>query len=328
MYRIAFAGVRHAHAIGLLGLIDKTPDLELVALCEEDPEHSLLSTIPERTLTHTNYQQMLAEVPCDIVAIGDYYGRRGSMAIAALKAGKHVISDKPLCTSLDELEQIRALSTEKGLSVAVMVEHHNSPEVNAARNIIQSGILGEVIQIQFSAQHPLQPGVRPGWYFEPGKHGGPINDIAPHGLEGIHWMTGLKFDKVLFSRSWRALDRVPGDCFLDAGQFAYTLENGCGVMGDVSYHGLDAPAFKLNTYWRFNIWGTKGMMELGHVNTPECLLYTHDKPEPEYVPMPDKLPGHYLDNMLAEIEGRPCNLTTADHLETARQALLLQNPQQ
>ena len=56
---------------------------------------------------------MLDEVECDAVGVGDYFAKRGSIAIEALKRGKHVISDKPLCTSLDELAQIRELSQAK-----------------------------------------------------------------------------------------------------------------------------------------------------------------------------------------------------------------------
>jgi predicted dehydrogenase len=64
---------------------------------------------------------MLDEVEVDIVAVGDYYGVRGERVIAALERGKHVIADKPLCTSLAELDRIEQLAAEKGLSVFCQV---------------------------------------------------------------------------------------------------------------------------------------------------------------------------------------------------------------
>ena len=88
--KIAFAGFRHGHIFGLYNNAAKNSQLEICAICEEAPEESLLKDHPEIVITHTNYDQMLAEVPCDIIAIGDYYTKRGSMVIRALKAGKHV----------------------------------------------------------------------------------------------------------------------------------------------------------------------------------------------------------------------------------------------
>ena len=53
------------------------------------------------------------------------------------------------------------------------------------REIILSGELGEVASIHIDGQHPLNPSVRPGWYFEPGKHGGTINDIGIHAFDFV-----------------------------------------------------------------------------------------------------------------------------------------------
>ena len=103
--KIAFAGFRHSHIFALYNNAVKNPQLEICAICEEAPEESLLKGHPEIAITHTNYDQMLTEVPCDLIAIGDYYTKRGSMVIRALKAGKHIIADKPICTSAEELEE-------------------------------------------------------------------------------------------------------------------------------------------------------------------------------------------------------------------------------
>ncbi len=128
----------------------------------------------------------------DAIAIGNYYGARGRMAIDALKFGKHVISDKPLCTSTEELNEIERLADEKNLKVSLMLDLRYSGNVLAARKVIKEGRIGTVNNVYFGGQHPLMYGKRPGWYFEVGKHGGVINDIVIHGIDLICYLTGLE----------------------------------------------------------------------------------------------------------------------------------------
>ncbi len=86
---------------------------------------------------------------------------------------------------------------------------------------------------------PLILGKRPAWYFEPGKHGGTLNDIGVHAIDLIPWMTGRSIVEVTAARAWNA--RVPQfPAFQDAGQMMLKLDNGGSVMGDVSYLNPDA----------------------------------------------------------------------------------------
>jgi len=99
--RIAIVGFRHAHFLDLYRRVTADSRLELVAICEEDFEASLLP-VSGIAVTHGTLEAMLQEVDCDVVALGDCYGKRGQQAITALRAGKHVLADKPLCTRLRE----------------------------------------------------------------------------------------------------------------------------------------------------------------------------------------------------------------------------------
>lgn len=321
--KIAFAGFRHGHIFGLYNNALKNPQLEICAVCEEEPEVSLLKDHPEITITHTNYDQMLAEVPCDIVAIGDYYGKRGSLAIRALNAGKHVIADKPICISEAELDQIAEISTRKGLKVGCMFDLRSSRVFYTAKDEIAKGTLGEIVQIQFSAQHPLLHASRPAWYFEPGKHGGTITDIASHATDIIPWITGLKFDKVIAARTWQAMEKE-SECFKDAAQFMCTLENGCGVMGDVSYSAPDTLGYSHDCYWRFNIWGTKGMMEFAYSSSGVKAWLNGYSGITVFAPTAKVLPD-YLDQFLLDIAGQASDLNTEVILESTRQVIRIQN---
>ncbi|HCS75525.1 MAG TPA: gfo/Idh/MocA family oxidoreductase, partial [Clostridiales bacterium] len=203
MIKIAFAGFRHGHINALYKLAEQNPDVQIVAAYEADADARAAAEADLGVnFAHDSYEDMLNEEDIDVVAIGDYYGKRGSLAIDALKAGKHVYADKPLCTSLDELDEIERLSREKALKVGCMLDMRQNKVVQPVRNFIQEGNLGEIHALFFSGQHPLMYGSRPDWYFEKGKHGGTINDIAIHGMDIVEYLTGLSMKSVTSARCW------------------------------------------------------------------------------------------------------------------------------
>src|SRR4051812_10783825 len=102
--RIAFIGFRHGHIMGLYIAARASAEVEVVAAAEGHPAtRETLECGDEVELTRHDWLDVINDVECDAIAIGDYFARRGEIAIAALEAGKHVIADKPICTRLDEL---------------------------------------------------------------------------------------------------------------------------------------------------------------------------------------------------------------------------------
>lgn len=322
IHKIAVAGFRHGHIFGLLDLIRKSPRTELVATCEEDAAAREEIAGYDVWTDYQDISRMLSGTDCDIVAIGDYYAKRGSIAIAALKSGHHVIADKPLCTTLAELDEIENLAKTKHLCVGCMFDLRSDAVFDTARTLILAGKIGKVTQIQFSAQHPLRRSSRPAWYFEPGKHGGTINDIAIHGIDLIPWMTGLEIDRPVAARTWKAFEPA-GSCFNDAAQFMVTLENGCGVMADVSYAAPDSIGGGHPCYWRFNIWGTDGMLECKS-GEKEIRAYFNGTGGVSHLALNAAVPVSYFDSFLNEIEGTPGDLNTESVIRSARAALELQ----
>ena len=260
--KIAFVGLRHMHILMLHRMLRDRDDVEIVAVSEADPAtRQALAEGGEVELTHDDYPALLAETECDVVAIGDYYGRRGEIAIAALQAGRHIIVDKPVCTRPDECEQIAALARETGLRVGCQLDLRDRGDVHAARRLIAEGAIGEVHTISFDGQHPLSYGSRPGWYFEEGKHDGKINDIAIHAVDLIPWMTGRSIVEVVAARAWNArLTEVPH--FQDGAQMLLRLDNGGGVLGDVSYFASDRGGYGMPQYWRITCRGLGGVIEI------------------------------------------------------------------
>ncbi|MDD3926918.1 MAG: Gfo/Idh/MocA family oxidoreductase [bacterium] len=300
--KLAFMGFRHGHIMGLYGYAAKSEDVVIVGACEEDAQTaSQLRQGGQVTLTHDDYGRMLDETDCDAVAVGDYYGKRGSIIIEALKRGKHAIADKPICTSLEELDEIAALSVQKGLKVGCQLDMRDTGKFIRVRELVQEGAIGEVHAVSVGGQHPLMFGTRAGWYFEEGKHGGTINDIGIHAVDMIPWVTGKAFTRVTAARTWNAF-AAEAPHFNDAGQFMMEMENGCGVMGDVSYFMPDSMGYVLPQYWRTTLWGRKGIIEAS-MNMPHISLARNGNKEVEEIAPGDGTPGGYLRSFIAEING-------------------------
>jgi len=124
--KFTFAGFGHAHINSLYKHVDQMDELTFVAACEPDDalrEGTESAGIP---VAYTSFDTMFEDVDCDVVAIGAVFGDRGALAIEALKRGKHVIADKPLCTRMSELNEIERLAKEKDLRVGCMFTQRGS----------------------------------------------------------------------------------------------------------------------------------------------------------------------------------------------------------
>lgn len=321
MLKLGIAGFRHGHIFSLYDLAQKSNRIKVLGAWEED-----IDTIKDAeknhgvVFTHKTLEDMLNDPEIDIIGIGNYYGARGKMAIEALKAGKHVIADKPICTSLDELNEIKKISMEKGLAVGMMLNLRHDKNVLAAKKIIDEGLIGEVHNIQFGGQHPLMYGKRASWYFEKGKHGGVINDVAIHGIDLISYLTGYEVDNIIGARCWNAYAVEEAD-FKDCGQFMLSLSNGAGVIADVSYSVPDSIGFSIPYYWEFHIWGSQGMIAFS-VNTDTVKLYRNGEKD-SYEIMGVESDVNYLDAFLDEIEGKKNYLLCKEDVFKSSEVTLL-----
>ncbi len=321
-HRIAFAGFRHPHIFSLWQRAEAHPDCEIVAACEQDSAaREQLDTAGQVKITHDDYQRMLAESDATIVAIGDVYARRGAMVIAALKAGKHVIADKPICTSLEELDEIETLAAERKLSVGCQLDLVELGVLRRLKEVVQSGELGTLCTITIGAQHPLRLGSRAAWYFEPGQHGGTINDIGVHVFDLIPWLSGKRWERLISAREWNA-KAVAYPHFKDCAQFHGLLDGGLSCYADVSYLAPDKIGYDLPLYWRITVHGTKGVAELSYGSTALQIVTDEDSAVRE-LPAPEDVPVGYLQEFFHEIDGSPSadGMTTARVLSVSRWAL-------
>jgi predicted dehydrogenase len=322
--KIAVIGFKHGHIYDIISKARKNPLTEIVAASEDDEETRSFVEKKGIKITYTDFIKMLDSIDCDIVAVGDAYGKRGEIIIEALKRNKHVISDKPICTRISEIEQIAKIVFEKKLKIGCQLTLRDLPQFIGLRNLIKSGYLGEIFSIIFTGHHPLMLEERPLWYFEPDMHGGTINDIGIHAIDYILWATEMEFIKINAARSWNAFaKKYP--FFMDGGQMMLTMENGCGVLGDVSYFAPDSHGYSLPFYWRFTVYGTDGIAETS-ATSKNIIVAKAGKKEVSLLDLPKGNDGGYFNAFINDIFNRrdPEQLNTIDVIKASFITLLVQ----
>lgn len=277
-----FYGFRHGHIFDFFRLAQRTSGVNILAAIEDDPQANIATAKALGiSLESGTYEAWLKNPAVDAVAIGDAYGRRGCAVIAALRHGKHVISDKPLCIDLQELTQIRQLTNAENLQIGCLLDLRYTPAALRAKALFASGKLGAVKNISFTGQHCIDYAHRPSWYFEPNMHGGTINDIAIHGIDLITFLTGHRIRTVHCARTWNSFAYLHPD-FRDCAAFMAQTDGGAGVLADISY-SAPSQVFSMPTYWNFHFWCEKGLVTFCYTGN-DVTVYQESIPEAQILP--------------------------------------------
>lgn len=320
--RVAFVGFRHGHIFGLHEAFSRLPGVEIAGCFEQDEQARADAEKRGVEFCYQSLEEVLADKSVDVVAVGDYFAARGQICLKALQAGKHVLADKPLCTDLTELELIRKESEKSGKVVGMCLSLRQDNKIAAACRAIRDGMLGQVNNIIFEGQHPLNYGSRPAWYFEEGLHGGVITDIAVHGIDMARRLTGCNVQKVYGARCWNHYAKeVPH--FKDSAQLMAQMENGAGIIGDVSYAAPSSFGYSHPSYWHFRVFGDKGMMDFG-CNTEAVTCYLADESEPVVLPALTECGQEYDEFLDAVAHPEKAAAYTADILDVMEQTLQIQ----
>jgi 1,5-anhydro-D-fructose reductase (1,5-anhydro-D-mannitol-forming) len=113
--------------------------------------------------------------------------------IAAARAGKHVLCEKPLAMSIGDAREMALACDAASVVLRVAFQIRNEAILHRTREIVASRELGELRSIAFERMAPLtQPGA---WRQDPAQ-GGILFDVATHQLDLIPWMTGLRYREV------------------------------------------------------------------------------------------------------------------------------------
>lgn len=317
MVRVAFAGFRHGHVSAMVSTARRLDYVDIVACVDEEPEaHASFVGPLEIDLTHPSLDAALADVEFDVLACADVYARRGQHVMKALEARKHVITDKPLCTRVEELQAIASLARTADREVMIDLTMRYAEPYTTLVRIVQDGGIGSPSSLIVTGLHPMAYGTRPMWYFEAGQQGGTINDLMVHGLDLARWATGREFTRVIAASA--TCHRAPVPFFQDSAQVFLEMAGGTKYLGDCSYMAPEG----CPEHWRFLLWGSEGSVRIG--DTGELAWYRAGEGERPAIPAPPPCGDPFEDFMSHLEHGTPRWLGTEECLRSQMAALAAQ----
>ena len=101
-----------------------------------------------------------------------------------MRAGKDIMSDKPGCTTLDQLDAIKAVAAETGRIWSIdFSERFEVPAALKAQELVAEGVIGKVVQTVGLGPHRIGNYARPDWFYKKARYGGILCDIGSHQVE-------------------------------------------------------------------------------------------------------------------------------------------------
>jgi 1,5-anhydro-D-fructose reductase (1,5-anhydro-D-mannitol-forming) len=136
---------------------------------------------------YDDYAALLADPAVDVVYLATPNGMHADQVVAAAEAGKHVLCDKPLATSVADAERAVAACADAGVRLGITFQTRRHEGMDHIRQVLADGEIGEVrlVELQVSAGRML-PG---GWRLEPGLAGaGVMNNFGVHAYDLLRYL--------------------------------------------------------------------------------------------------------------------------------------------
>ncbi len=196
--RVAVIGTK-GMGRGHIAAVNAVERAELSAVCDVDADE-VRKAGEEFGVPHfTDLKEMLGAGVCDAVSVCTPHWFHPPITIAAAKAGKHVLTEKPMAVTVADADRMIRACEKAGVVLRVIFQHRQAPLRKAARKLVESGELGEIARTLLVStncrtnSYYRQGGWRATWK---GEGGGVLLNQAPHALDQLIWLSGLMPDRV------------------------------------------------------------------------------------------------------------------------------------
>jgi predicted dehydrogenase len=205
----------------------------------------------------------------DAVVLATPTFTHAELAVAALGAGKHVLCEKPLASSLEGAAAVgSAVEAASGVFLIGFMRRFD-PGFLRAREAVEAGAIGEPLFVRSTGRGP---GLPPEWAWDPSVSGGLIAEVNSHDLDSVRWLSGREFETVYaLGRAAKRPDiaeRHPG--FTDLVLATFELSGGALASVDGACpadYGYDA---------RVEVYGSEGVVFAGDPRADATLVVRAD----------------------------------------------------
>jgi scyllo-inositol 2-dehydrogenase (NADP+) len=175
-------------------------------------------------------EEVFADQAVDLVAIATPNATHYELARAALKAGKHVLVDKPACATAAELRELRDLAATRNLHLFVFQNRRWDSDFLAIRRLLKSGELGQLVayEARYDRWKP-QPNTK-AWKETPSPGVGMLYDLGSHLIDQAIACFGIP--QHVGGRTWiqRPLSSIPDAFDLQLAYDGFTADLSCSLL--------------------------------------------------------------------------------------------------
>jgi predicted dehydrogenase len=194
--RVGLLGTGAIAQIVHLPMLTQMPRVELLAVCDaDDAKATAIARRFSIPRVHHSDEAAFADPELDAMIICSPSHLHESQAIAALRAGKHVLVEKPLALTPDGAERVLREAQQAQRTVLVAMNHRYRPDVAALHPFAQGGELGHIFFLKAGSLNRKVRTVRPTWrHRRQTAGGGALMDLGVQVLDLCLWL--LEYPKV------------------------------------------------------------------------------------------------------------------------------------
>lgn len=240
---------RHAEHISNRG--------QLVAVCDvyEDKAQQLANTYGAKA--YTSYADMLAnEKDIDVIAVCSPNGLHAQHSIDGLKAGFHVLCEKPMGLTVKECGEMIQTAERANKRLFAIKQNRYNPPVAAVKELIDAGKLGNVLSVQLSCFWNRNTDYYANsWKGTKDLDGGTLFTQFSHFIDLLYWLIGDVEDVAAYMGNFAHQGIIE---FEDTGVVILKFTN--GAIGTVNY---TVNSYDKNMEGSLTIFGDKGTIKIG-----------------------------------------------------------------
>jgi predicted dehydrogenase len=302
--------VAYAHAASWR----KNPHVEIVSVSSRDraSAEALVNALGLTCAIPDRFEQILEDDRVDIVNISGPNHVHGPQAIAAARAGRHVMVEKPMVLSMEENQALRDAVAAAGVKSIVSFVLRWNPMFESLKSLLAAGSIGEVFFAEVDYWHGLGPSYR-GWPWASRiSTGGSAMLLAGcHAADALRWFVGDEVAEVsAVANNHKELYEYPANAVA-------VLKFRNGAIGKTSVL-LDA---KLPYTFNVDLIGTEGAVRDNRLWMPRLLAgqshwttfptITPDSGDVHHHPFDAQI-NHFVDCILQDVESH-CSVADAYH---------------
>lgn len=244
---------------------------EFVAVCDINEEKAKEISKEYNVEYFSNYEKMLDSVECDAVAVVTPDFAHAKPVVAAAKRGKHILCEKPLATSYEDLELI--LDALKGRDIQLMVDYHNrwNPPVCRIKSDVDKGKIGKVVSAYMRLNDIIYvPTEMLSW----AEKSSILWFLGSHTVDTLNWIIGAEVRRV-YSVSYEGILKSMG---IDVPDLYQTiLEYSSGAVATIENSWILPNTNPYVNDYKLNITGEKGMFNMDFSHNSLLERYLEDE---------------------------------------------------